>query len=143
MIRDAIIQIKTTKPAVCQVEVDLFTEPALGSDAKTIAHQKHADQKLGIDRRAACVAVEIRQMRADTAQIDEPINRSQQVILRDMIFKRKLIEQRWLCFRSRPLHSSILPLTSRIESADQPSIKQEFFNKISPRPDANFNLQCS
>jgi hypothetical protein len=52
------------------------------------------------------VAVEIRQMRADFAQINEPINRPQQMILGDVFFQRELIEQRRLRFLPRSHHRS-------------------------------------
>lgn len=51
MVWDTVGQIKTTEPAVCQIQMDLFTEPRLGSDTEAIAHQKHADQQLWIDGR--------------------------------------------------------------------------------------------
>ncbi len=54
--------------------MNLFAQPPLRPDAKAIADQQHADQQLGIDRGAARVTIEIRQMRTNAAQIDEPIN---------------------------------------------------------------------
>jgi hypothetical protein len=38
------------------------------------------DQQFGIDGRATGVAVKIRKVGADAAQIDEPVDRSQQVV---------------------------------------------------------------
>jgi len=55
----AISQIETTKPAICQVQMHLFTEPPLRSNAKATTHQKHPDQKLRVNRRTACMTVEI------------------------------------------------------------------------------------
>jgi hypothetical protein len=43
-------------------------------------------------------------MRADAAQIQMPINRTQQVILWHMIFQRELVKQRRLRFLLRPHH---------------------------------------
>lgn len=63
----------------------LFAQAALGSDAKAVSNQKHADHQLRINRWAACMAVVIRQMGADAAEINEPINRTQQVFLREVI----------------------------------------------------------
>ena len=67
-------QIEAAKPAIGQVQMHLFTEPPLRADAKAIANWQHADQRFWIDRQAASVALEICEMRADTGQINEPIN---------------------------------------------------------------------
>ncbi len=64
----------------------LLAEPPLRSDAEAVADDQHPDQQLGIDRRAARMAVEVREMRADAAQINKAINRTQKVILRYMPF---------------------------------------------------------
>ena len=107
----------------------LFTKSPLGPDAKTIPDQQHPDQQLGIDGRASRVAIEIRQMGADAVQINEPINRPQQVVLGDVILERELVEQCRLRFLPRSHHCQSLP-TGRIESATYHSIKREFFNEI-------------
>ena len=73
VIRDAVTEIKTAKPSVCQVQMYLFTQPPLRPDAKAIADQKHPDQQLGINRWSPCVTVKLRQMRPNATQIDEPI----------------------------------------------------------------------
>jgi len=137
MVGDTVAEIETAEQAVCQVQVDLLTEPPLGPDAKTIPDQQHPDQQLGIDGRATGVAVELGQMGADAAQVDEPINRPQKVILWNVILQRELVEQRRLRFLSWPHHRPILPPVRGIESATYTSIKREFFNRISPNlPDA-------
>ncbi len=80
MVRNTVFQIKAAEPTVSQVQMYLFTEPPLGPDAKAVSHEKHADQQFRINRWAAVIAVEVCEMSADTAQINEPINRPQQVI---------------------------------------------------------------
>lgn len=67
VIRDPVGQIVAAKPATGEVPMHLFAQTPFQADATEIAHQEHPDQQLGIDRRAARVAVEIRQMRADAA----------------------------------------------------------------------------
>jgi hypothetical protein len=74
--RKLLRQIKTAKPAIGEVQMYLFAKSPLGPDAKAIPHQQHADQQFRIDRWATCVAVEIRKMCPNTAQIKKPINRS-------------------------------------------------------------------
>ena len=49
-------------------------------------------QEFGIDRRTAGMAVEIREVRADAAQINKAINRPKQVILWNVILKREIVE---------------------------------------------------
>lgn len=57
-----------------------------------ILYQRHPEQQFRINRRAAGMAVEIRKMGPDVAQIDEAINRTQKVILGNVVFQRELIE---------------------------------------------------
>jgi hypothetical protein len=70
-----------------------FAEPPLRPDAQAIPDQQHAGQQLGIDGGAAGIDVERSQMLADTGQIHEAINGSQEVILRDVSFYRELVKQ--------------------------------------------------
>lgn len=44
MVGNTVVQIQTTKPALCQVQMHLLAQPPLGPDTKAIAHQQHADQ---------------------------------------------------------------------------------------------------
>ena len=133
VVRDAVAQIETAEPAICQVQMDLFAQPPLRPDAEAIADQQHPDQKLRINRRASCVAVEIGQIAAEPGQIDEPVDGAQQVVLRDMILQRELVEQRRLRLLPRSPSSPILPTNAGIESARGTSIKHEFFNGIGRR----------
>jgi len=66
-------------------------------------HCRVIDQQLGIDRGSTRVAVEICQMGTDAPQVDESGNGSQQVVLREMILKRELVEQRRLRLLPRPI----------------------------------------
>ena len=93
MIRDPVGQVEAAKPAIREVQMYLLAEPPLRPDAEAISDQQHPDQQLGIDGGTAGVAVEIRQMGTDAAQVDKPVDRSQQVVLRDMILKRELVEK--------------------------------------------------
>lgn len=43
----------------------------------------------------------------DTAQVNEPINRAQQVILGDIFFQREFVKQRRLCFLLQSHHRQI------------------------------------
>ncbi|SMC14258.1 hypothetical protein ROA7745_04124 [Roseovarius aestuarii] len=77
------------------------------------------------------MAIEIGKMSTNAVQVDEPINRPQQMFLRDVILQRERVEQRCLRFLPRSQHRSISHLNVEIESATCPSIKEEFFNEIS------------
>jgi hypothetical protein len=90
MIRDPVTQVKPAEPAIREVQMHLFAQPPFGPDAEAIPHQQHPDQQFGIDRRAACVAVETGKMGADAAQVDEPINGAKKMVLRNMTFQREL-----------------------------------------------------
>ncbi len=85
VIRNAVRQIEAAKPAESKVQMHLLAKPPLRSNAETISDQKHADQQLWVNGGAARMAVEIRQMRADAGQINKPINRPHQVIMRNVI----------------------------------------------------------
>ena len=131
VVGNAVVQIKAAKPAIGEVQMHLFAQATLRPDAKTVPNQKHADQQFLIERRATGVAVEVREMRPDTRQINEPINRAQQVILRNVILQRELVEQCRLRFLLWSHHRQSLS-TGRIKSATYPAIKDEFFNEIRP-----------
>ena len=78
------VQAEPAEPAIGQVEMDLLAQPPLRADAEAIAHQQHPDHQLRIDRGPADVAVVGRQVSAHARQIDEPVDRAQQVICRDV-----------------------------------------------------------
>jgi hypothetical protein len=69
-----------------------FAEPPFRPKAKSIAHQEHPDQQFRIERRATRVAIKVCEMRADATQVYEPINRPQQMILRDVVLQRELVK---------------------------------------------------
>ena len=77
MIRHAVGQIETTEPAIRQVQMNLLAQSPFRSDAEAIPYQQHPDQQIRIDGWATGVAVKVREMGADTAQINKPNNRPQ------------------------------------------------------------------
>ena len=52
------VDAQPTEPAIGQIEMNLVTEPSLGTDAVAVAHQQHPDHQLWIDRGSTHVAVE-------------------------------------------------------------------------------------
>jgi hypothetical protein len=68
------------EPPVSQIEMDLFAQPPLRTDAEAVADDQHADHQLGINRGASRATVERRQLSSYAAKLDEPIDRAQQMI---------------------------------------------------------------
>ena len=73
---------KPAEPAVGQVEVNLLAQPPLRADAEAVADDQHPDHQLRIDRRPADLAVERRQFLPQPVEVDEPVDRAQQVLRR-------------------------------------------------------------
>jgi hypothetical protein len=80
-------------------------------------HYRVIDQYLWVDGWTAGMAVEISHKTTDAAQVGEPVNGSQQMILRDMILQRELIAQRRLRFLLWSHHGQISRCCRQIESA--------------------------
>ena len=60
MVGDVAIKPKAAKPAIRQVQVDLFAQAPLGSNAKAVSNQQHPDHQFGGDRGTPDHAVEPR-----------------------------------------------------------------------------------
>ena len=93
VVRHVTVQAEPAEPAVGEVEVDLLAQPPLRPDAQAVAHQQHADQQLWIDRRTADRAVEAGQVRPDALQVDEAVDGTEQVVLRNMPLQAELVEE--------------------------------------------------
>ena len=64
------------------------------------------------------------------AQIDKPVNRTQKMILRNVVFQRELIKQRRLCFLLRSHHRQIPNFSKGIESAKGLQINKGFSTEL-------------
>lgn len=62
MIRHGIFQAKPTEPAIGQIQVYFFAQPALGANAKAVANDQHTDHQLRINRWPAGVTVVFSEM---------------------------------------------------------------------------------
>ena len=107
-----------------------LAEPPLRADAHAVANDQHPDHQLGIDRRSTRLAVVGPQVFADIPQIDEAVDRAQQVTGGHVLLQAELVEQRRLVGLAITHHRLRLPLLSRIESEPQGAGNHEFFNKI-------------
>src|SRR5689334_5662483 len=90
------VEPQATEPAICQIEVNLLAKPPLGADAEAIADQQHPDHQLGINRGPTQLAVERSELAAHPAQVNEAVDRAQQMSNRNVPLQRELIEQRSL-----------------------------------------------
>ena len=77
------------------MHAQLFHQLALAGDAIQIADQQNAQQKLGINRRAARIAVTLLQLLAHEGQADVFFDEPQQMSLWNLIFEPKVVEQRF------------------------------------------------
>ena len=85
MVRYRVLKAESTEPAIGQIEMDLFAQSALGTNAKAVTDDQHPYHQLRIDRRPPRGAVERRQVTAQLAKIEATINSSEQVIGRNVI----------------------------------------------------------
>lgn len=76
--------------------------------------------------------IELLQMIADIRQINEPINRPQQVITRHMISQTEPVKQRLLHHRPLAYHRCIPRFHGHTESHLYNAGKTDFFNTITP-----------
>ena len=74
VVRDASSRSEAAEPAIGQVQMHLFAQPPLGSDAEAVADDQHADHQLRIDRGPAGVAVEGGEVMAQIAEVEEAID---------------------------------------------------------------------
>src|SRR5436305_11579870 len=103
------VETEPAKPAIGEVQMELFAQPPLRANAETVADDQHADKQFRIDRRPAFLAVERSQLLPQAIEFNEPVDQSQQVPLRHMPFERKLVKQSVLpnaAFPHHRLHSA-------------------------------------
>jgi len=96
MIGNVAVKAQATKPAVSQIEVDLFAQPTLRANAEAVAGDQHPHHQFGIDRGPSHVAIVGPQVRPQPGQIDEPVDLAKQVIVGDMPLEAEAVKQRLL-----------------------------------------------
>lgn len=84
--------------------MNLLAKPPFRPDAEGVANDQHPDHQFGIYRWPTCRAVERREMVAHISEIEETVDAPEQMIRRDMVFYRELVEQRALRNLLRPHH---------------------------------------
>ncbi len=109
MIGHRAVESQAAEPAIRQVEMHLLTQPALGTDAERVTDNQHPDHQLGVDRGSPRLTVVRPQMIADVRQINETVDRAQQVARRDMILEAEAVKQRLLHHRPLTHHQPVSP----------------------------------
>ena len=87
MVRYRVLKAESTEPAIGQIEMDLFAQSALGTNAKAVTDDQHSHYQLRIDRRPPGMAVERYEVTPQLAEVKATINPSQQVIRRNVFIK--------------------------------------------------------
>ena len=98
------VEPEPAEPAIGQVQMNFVAEPPLRADAEAVADDQHPDHQLRIDRRPPDLAVERRQLPPHLRQVDEAVDRPQQMVGRHMAIEREVVEQRALLDLPRSHH---------------------------------------
>ena len=93
--RDLLIEAQSREPAPRQMHAQFLHQLPLAGDAVQIANQQNAQQKLGINRWTAGLAVTLLQPLAHKGKADVLFDEPQQVGLRNLIFQAEVVEQRF------------------------------------------------
>src|SRR5580765_3828595 len=73
--------------------MNFVAQAPLRPNTEAVTDQEHPDHQLRVDRGASCVAVETSEVAAKLAEIEEPIDASQQMIGRYVCFKVERVEE--------------------------------------------------
>ncbi|KJU80114.1 hypothetical protein N619_06380 [Ectopseudomonas oleovorans] len=94
-----VFQTQPAEPAIGQVQVHLFAQLPLGTNAIAVADDQHAHHQFRVNRGASDGAIEIGQVGAQVTEIQAVIDAAQEVLGRDVIFKIERVEQALLSSR--------------------------------------------
>ena len=87
------IQPKAAKPAIGEIEMDLFAQAAFRSDAHTIADEQHADHQFRIGRGAAGAAVERLQPVPNVFKVEMPVDATELMVVGHMVVEAEIVKQ--------------------------------------------------
>src|SRR5665213_1647557 len=129
------IHVTTMKPKtryqIKRVIKRYFDKPLQHTQA--VAHDQHAHHQFGIDRRPTDGAVEGSQLPPQLSKLDEPVDRPQQMIGRNVSFERKLVEQSSLIDLPMSHHDLQSCLSQRLNQRISSRATADFFNKVDPK----------
>jgi hypothetical protein len=107
VIRHLAVQSEAAEPAIGEVEMDLFTQPPLRTNAHCVTDNQHPHHQFGIDRGTASAAIEWLQLLANAIEFEMTVYPPQQVLGGDVIINAEVIKElRRSCLTSH--HRSIL-----------------------------------
>ena len=95
VMRDLLIEAQTREPAPRQMHAQFLHQLAFAGDAVQIADQQNAQQKFGINRWTAGLAVTRFQLLAHKGKADVLFDEPQQMGLGNLIFQAEVVEQRF------------------------------------------------
>jgi hypothetical protein len=130
MVRHIAIEPKPTKPSIAQIKVDFLAQPTLGTDAEAITYDEHSDHQFRIDRWPANGAVESCKLSPQLTKLEEPIDRPQEMVSRNVPFERELVEQSSLVELPMSHHDVQSCLSQRLNQRTSCVATTEFFNTI-------------
>ena len=87
VIWDFVFQTQPAEPAIGQVQVHLFAQSTLGTNAIAVADDQHAHHQFRINLGAPDRAIEVRQVGARVTEIQALVDAAQEVFGRDVIFQ--------------------------------------------------------
>ncbi len=131
VVGNSAVEPEPAEPAIGEVQMHLLAEPPLRADAEAVADDQHPDHQLGIDRWTPRRAVERREFPPHLRQIDEAVDRPQEMIRRHMRIEREVVEQRTRSTCRGPIIDSV-PASNRTESVN-----------LTPSQPASFSTQSA
>lgn len=108
MVRNLILQAETTELEIREVQMHFLAQSPLGSNAEAVADDQHPHHQLGIDRRAAGVAIERSEVFAQLVEVEESIDGAQQMVGWNVIVEVEGVKQSLLTAHLRTLHPDVL-----------------------------------
>ena len=115
--RNPVFQTQAAKPAIHQVRLHLIAQAAVRADRIAVTDQKHPNHQFGADRRAAHMAIVRFQFTTKPTQLENCINPTQKMVLRNHRFQVELIEKSVLPTNRCAHHRSILLLLGRTKDS--------------------------
>ena len=92
--RNLFIETQPREPAPRQMHAQFLDQFALAGDTVQVTNQQNAQQKFGINRRSARVAVALLQSLPHKVKADVFIDQPQQMVFRNLVFQTEGVEQR-------------------------------------------------
>ena len=95
VVRHLVVEIEAAEPPIRKMKLDLLAQLALEADAIAVADDEHPQHELGIDRRAADLAVERLQLLPNIGQHarHHRIDAAEEMTRRDALFQIKKVKQ--------------------------------------------------